>query len=152
MCLSCPGLAWKYPNINYIRLHYIIYAPFFRLKFTYSGVINRMYTCTHTVKDKAMEQKDTIFHEHLCVVHAHTQTHTHNYMLKTSHSPAAGLSLEDGSSLTTSCCNSVTLFCRGCFITCCSPFSELFARDTTERSFGASTGIPELTIQTVVCV
>ena len=23
VCLSCPGLAWKYPNINYIRLHYI---------------------------------------------------------------------------------------------------------------------------------
>ena len=23
MCLSCPGLAWKYPNINYITLHYI---------------------------------------------------------------------------------------------------------------------------------
>ena len=25
MCLSCPGLAWKYPNINYSTLHYTLH-------------------------------------------------------------------------------------------------------------------------------
>ena len=50
VCLSCPGLAWKYPNINYITL----YTPLFsQLLFTYSGVItiayaNEIHTCTRT--------------------------------------------------------------------------------------------------------
>ena len=72
VCLSCPGLAWKYPNINYIRLHYItlhyiIYAPFFRVKFPYSGVSIRqirIFSISPTFRRTMGVQKHLFVIEH----------------------------------------------------------------------------------------